>query len=62
MLSVGLPPSKAAGSDTFRVDHVTAVIAAMQETGDAGAYLAASSPGFEAAFAPPSPASKRRAS
>ncbi|MBK7725405.1 MAG: hypothetical protein IPI33_09270 [Dehalococcoidia bacterium] len=30
-------PSKAAGSDTFRVDHVTAVIAAMQETGDAAA-------------------------
>lgn len=40
VLSVGLPPSKAAGSDTFRVDHVTAVIAAMQETGDAAAYLA----------------------
>lgn len=40
VLSVGLPPSKAAGSDTFRVDHVTAVIAAMQEAGDAHAYLA----------------------
>jgi hypothetical protein len=39
VLSVGLPPSKSAGSDTFRVDHVTAVIAAMQETEDRNAYL-----------------------
>lgn len=38
VLSVGLPPSKAAGSDTFRVDHVTAVIAGMQE-GDRGLHL-----------------------
>ena len=40
VLSVGLPPSKAAGSDTFRVDHVTAVIAGMQE-GDRAAHLQA---------------------
>jgi hypothetical protein len=39
VLSIGLPPSKAAGSDTFRVDHVTAVIAGMQEAGDRHAYL-----------------------
>ncbi len=26
VLSVGLPPSRAAGDDTFRVDHVTAVV------------------------------------
>lgn len=29
VLSAGLPPSRAAGSDTFRVDHVTAVITAL---------------------------------
>jgi hypothetical protein len=29
VLSVGLPPSRAAGSDTFRVDHVTAVVHAL---------------------------------
>lgn len=39
VLSVGLPPSKAAGSDTFRIDHVTAVIAGMQEAGARDAYL-----------------------
>jgi hypothetical protein len=39
VLSVGLPPSKAAGSDTFRVDHVTAVIVGMQERADRLAYL-----------------------
>jgi hypothetical protein len=39
VLSVGLPPSRAAGSDTFRVDHVTAVIAGMREAGDASAHL-----------------------
>lgn len=39
VLSVGLPPSKAAGSDTFRVDYVTAVIAAIQETEVRDAYL-----------------------
>ncbi|MGE3076566.1 MAG: hypothetical protein AB7N24_21070 [Dehalococcoidia bacterium] len=39
VLSIGLPPSKAAGSDTFRVDHVTAVIAGMQEADAKDAYL-----------------------
>ncbi|MEO8538988.1 MAG: hypothetical protein ABI577_04545 [bacterium] len=39
VLSIGLPPSKSAGSDTFRVDYVCAVIAAMQETEDREAYL-----------------------
>ena len=39
VLSVGLPPSKSAGSDTFRVDHVCAVVAALQETEDREAYL-----------------------
>lgn len=39
VLSIGLPPSKAAGSDTFRVDHVTAVIAGLND-GDRNAHLA----------------------
>lgn len=39
VLSIGLPPSKSAGSDTFRVDHVTAVIAGTQEAGDRAAHL-----------------------
>lgn len=39
VLSVGLPPSKAAGSDTFRVDHVTAVISGLREAGDRELYL-----------------------
>ncbi len=39
VLSVGLPPSKSAGSDAFRVDHVCAVAAALQETEDREAYL-----------------------
>ncbi|MEX0783639.1 MAG: hypothetical protein WD557_13425 [Dehalococcoidia bacterium] len=29
VLSVGLPPSRSAGDDTFRVDHVTAVVAGL---------------------------------
>jgi hypothetical protein len=40
VLSVGLPPSRAAGSDTFRVDHVTAVIVSLQETGEQTTFLA----------------------
>ncbi len=39
VLSVGLPPSRSAGSDTFRVDHVTAVVAALAETGAKDTYL-----------------------
>ncbi len=31
VLCIGLPPSKAAGSETFRVDHVTAVIAGLND-------------------------------
>ncbi len=37
VLSVGLPPSRAAGSDTFRVDHVTAVVHALA-SGQTGEY------------------------
>lgn len=39
VLCVGLPPSRAAGSDTFRVDHVTAVVAGLQEHADRGRHL-----------------------
>ena len=39
VLSVGLPPSRSAGSDTFRVDHVTAVVAGLAETGERESYL-----------------------
>jgi len=39
VLSIGLPPSRAAGSDTFRVDHVTAVIVGIQESGSKAAHL-----------------------
>lgn len=41
VLSVGLPPSRAAGSDTFRVDHVTAVVASLAEGGAKDANLGA---------------------
>ena len=39
VLCVGLPPSRSAGSDTFRVDHVTAVAHALQMGADPGANL-----------------------
>lgn len=52
VLSVGLPPSRAAGSDTFRVDHVTAVVHSLATTGTPGQYLGADglkvTPGFRA--------------
>ena len=41
VLCLGLPPSKAAGSDSFRADHVVAVAAGLRETGVRGTYLAA---------------------
>jgi len=40
VLCVGLPPSRSAGSDTFRVDHVTAVAHALQGGADRAAHLA----------------------
>lgn len=39
VLSTGLPPSRAAGSDTFRIDHVTAVVMGLRETGDRNEHL-----------------------
>jgi hypothetical protein len=39
VLCVGLPPSRAAADDSFRVDHVTAVVAGLRESGTHGLYL-----------------------
>lgn len=39
VLSVGLPPSRAAGDDTFRVDHVVAISTALSEDEAADTYL-----------------------
>ncbi|MGI8927210.1 MAG: hypothetical protein ACR2HN_11280 [Tepidiformaceae bacterium] len=41
VLCVGLPPSRAAGDDTFRLDHVTAVVAGLGEEGRRDAHLTA---------------------
>jgi hypothetical protein len=49
VLSIGLPPSRAAGSDTFRVDHVTAVIAGLM-TGEPARHLAADGISVQPAF------------
>ena len=50
VLSVGLPPSRAAGSDTFRVDHVVASVFGLQTAGTKEAHLGedgvAITPGF----------------
>ena len=40
VLCLGLPPSRAAGDDTFRVDHVTAVVVSLVTEGHAEAFLA----------------------
>ena len=39
VLCLGLPPSRAAGSDTFRVDHVTAVVVGLIEAGERDQHL-----------------------
>ena len=39
VLCVGLPPSRAAADEHFRVDHVTAVICSLFETGEDATYL-----------------------
>lgn len=39
VLCVGLPPSRAAGSDTFRVDHVAAVVYGLERGEGAKAFL-----------------------
>ncbi|MFN8506733.1 MAG: hypothetical protein U0547_04120 [Dehalococcoidia bacterium] len=54
VLCVGLPPSKAAGDDRFRIDHVTAVVSGLQSEGRAEVHLQrdglAVSPEFRAAL------------
>ena len=53
VLCVGLPPSRSA-DDTFRLDHVTAVVAGLQQEGQPGIHLRsdglAVSPEFRAAL------------
>lgn len=39
VLSIGLPPSRAAGDDTFRIDHVTAVVASLAAEARRDAHL-----------------------
>lgn len=39
VMCVGLPPSRAAGDDTFRVDHVAAVTAGLAEQGERSLHL-----------------------
>jgi len=39
VLSVGLPPSKSAGDDTFRLDHVTAVVVGLEAEGRRETHL-----------------------
>jgi hypothetical protein len=41
VLMAGLPPSRSAGSDTFRVDHVAAVVHGLQTTGNRDEFLSA---------------------
>lgn len=38
-LCLGLPPARVAGSDTFRVDHVTAVVCSLAQGGDGRQFL-----------------------
>lgn len=51
VLSLGLPPSRAAADDTFRVDHCTAVVEGLREAGDPGRYLADGGPAIDPGFA-----------
>ncbi|MFN0148740.1 MAG: hypothetical protein ACKVT1_19735 [Dehalococcoidia bacterium] len=50
VLCVGLPPSKAAGDDSFRVDHVTAVVVALADGSPREAHLDQGGAGVSAAF------------
>lgn len=50
VLCVGLPPSRSAGDDTFRVDHVTAVVHGLQVQGRREAHLAADGVAISPAF------------
>lgn len=50
VLCCGLPPSRAAGSDTFRVDHVTAVVAGLYEAGGPDTHLEGAGPAITQAF------------
>lgn len=50
VLCAGLPPSRAAGDETFRVDHVTAVVEALRSGADRAANLAGEGPAVRPEF------------
>ena len=50
VLCVGLPPSRSAGDDRFRVDHVAAVVSSLQEYGEADHNLQADGVAVQSAF------------
>jgi len=50
VLCLGLPPSRAAGSDTFRVDHVTAVVCGLLHEGESPRHLQPDSTAVTAEF------------
>ena len=50
VMCVGLPPSKAAGDDGFRVDHVTAVVVGLREGAGREAHLVPGSAAVTPAF------------
>jgi len=49
VLCVGLPPSRSS-DDTFRIDHVTAVVAGLQQEGRGNVYLLADGVSIAAEF------------
>lgn len=50
VLSLGLPPSQAAGDETFRVDHCAAVVEGLRESGNGQLYLRDGGPAIGALF------------
>ena len=50
VLCLGLPPSKAAGDDEFRVDCVTAVVAGLRAEGRRDLFLEGDGSGVRSSF------------
>ncbi|HJP41398.1 MAG TPA: hypothetical protein QGF35_06805 [Dehalococcoidia bacterium] len=51
VLSLGLPPSRAAGDETFRVDHCVAVVEGLRRNGSATSHLVDGGPAIASTFA-----------
>ncbi|MFQ5381008.1 MAG: hypothetical protein ACE5EF_05225 [Dehalococcoidia bacterium] len=51
ILSLGLPPARAAEDDTFRVDHCTAVVAGIREASNPREHLEGEGPAVSPSFA-----------